>query len=100
MKKGWKIAIATAVAAIVGSIPYSHKKDEETGASVTQALLWSCTKKPDGDKQITIGLHIGSMPLPEVEPSEEILEACEETCPADAPEECSPESEETPAEVL
>ncbi len=90
MKKGWRIALATAATAIVGLIPYSYKKDEESGASVLQALLWSCTKKPDGEKQIIIGLHIGSMPLPKT-PAD---------CPEECPDECPPESEEASADIL
>ena len=92
MKKGWKIALATVAAAIVGSIPYSHKKDEETGASVTQALLWSCAKKPNGDKQIVIGLHLGSVPLPEAE--EDCTESCPEECLGECIETCAEEIEE------
>lgn len=34
MKKHWKIALATA--AVAGLIPYSHKKDKETGASALE----------------------------------------------------------------
>jgi len=93
MKKGWKIALATVAAAIVGSIPYSHKKDEETGASVTQALLWRCAKKPNGDKQIIIGLHLGAVPLPEAE--EDCTESCPEECLGECIETCTEETEET-----
>ena len=83
MKKHWKIALAAA--AVAGLIPYSHKKDKETGASVTQALLWSCVRKPNGDKNITIGLHVGKMPLPKA--PEEVLEPCfEDVIPVEAME--------------
>ena len=62
MKKFWKYALgATALASL---IPFSHKKDKETGASVTQALLWSYSKNPKGDKKFIFGLHLGSMPVP------------------------------------
>ncbi len=75
MKKFWKYAIG--VIAVAGLVPYSHKKDKETGASVTQALLWSCSKKPDGDKmntEVIIGLHLNKMPLPKAENDNEIVE--------------------------
>ena len=83
MKNFWKYAIGAI--AVAGLIPYSHKKDKETGASVTQALLWSCSKKPNGDKtdtQVIIGLHLNKMPLPTAEPDEEIVETVEETAEA------------------
>ncbi len=100
MKKHWKIAMAAV--AVAGLIPYSYKKDKESGASVLQALFWSCAKKPNGDKNITIGLHIGSMPLPKA--PEEVLEpyfedeAIEEV-PAEA-EEVPASAEEVPTEAL
>jgi hypothetical protein len=54
-------------------------------ASVTQALLWSCVRKPNGDKDITIGLHVGMMPLPKA--PEEVLEPCfEDVIPVEAVE--------------
>lgn len=62
MKKYWKIALAAV--AIGGLIPYYQKKDEETGASVMQALFWSYAKKPNGNTVVNIGLHLGKMPLP------------------------------------
>ena len=83
MKKCWKIALTAA--AVAGMIPYSRKKNEETGASVTQALLWSYIRKPDGDTQVNIGLHIGRIPLPgaieeatELRNEDETIEAIEE----------------------
>ena len=96
MKKCWKIALA--VATVAGLIPYSYKKDEESGASVLQALLWSCAKKPDGGTDISIGLHIGSMPLPKA--TADHPEACPEECSAECSEECHAESEEAPAEIF
>ena len=83
MKKFWKYAIGAI--AVAGLIPYSHKKDKETGASVTQALLWSCSKKPNGDKtdtQVIIGLHLNKMPLPKAEPGEEIAEEIDDAVEA------------------
>lgn len=77
MKSFWKFALAAV--AIGGLIPYSHKKDEETGATVTQALFWRCTKQPDGDTKILIGLHLDSMPLPETDVEVEVAEVdCDE----------------------
>lgn len=69
MKKIWKYALGAA--ALAGLVPYSHKKDKETGASVTQALLWSYSKDPRGEKKFLIGLHIGTMSVPKVEEVEE-----------------------------
>lgn len=102
MKKFWKYAIGAI--AVAGLIPYSHKKDEETGASVTQALLWSCSKKPNGDKtetQVIIGLHLNKMPLPKAEPDEEIVETAEETAEAaeDAVEEAVEAAEKVAGDI-
>ncbi|MBR4308063.1 MAG: hypothetical protein IKT58_00565 [Oscillospiraceae bacterium] len=68
MKKIWKFALATS--AIAGLIPFHFAKDEESGASVKQALLWSCVTKPNGDKTYYIGLHIGKMSVPKAEEEE------------------------------
>lgn len=101
MKKIWKFALAAT--ALAGLVPYSHKKDDETGASVTQALLWSCRKKPDGDKDIIIGLHLGSLPLPTAE-EEELIDVEEtpaeyEIVPVES-EDLPAEPEEVSAEIL
>ena len=102
MKNFWKYAIGAI--AVAGLIPYSHKKDKETGASVTQALLWSCSKKPNGDKtdtQVIIGLHLNKMPLPTAEPDEEIVETVEETAEAvEAAEDAVEEAVEAAEEVV
>ena len=66
MKKIWKFALA-ASAIVGGLIPYHCEKDEKTGASVKQALLWSCSTAPDGKKDYYIGLLIGKLPLPKAE---------------------------------
>ncbi len=96
MKKHWKIALAAV--AVAGLIPYSHKKDEESGAEVLQALLWSRTKKPDGDTRVIIGLHLGAMPLPKT--SDEDLESCFEDETTVEAEELPAEPEEACAEAL
>lgn len=96
MKKHWKIALAAV--AVAGLIPYSHKKDEESGAEVLQALLWSYTKKPDGDTQITIGLHVGDMPLPVA--CDDDVETCAEAEAVDTAAELPAEPEEVCAEAL
>ena len=69
MKKIWKFAIAASALA-GGLIPFRSVKDEKTGASVKQALLWSCSTAPDGKKDYYIGLLIGKLPLPEAEAAE------------------------------
>ncbi len=66
MKKIWKFAIAASALA-GGLIPFRSEKDEKTGASVKQALLWSCSQAPDGEKTYYIGLHIGKLPIPKAE---------------------------------
>ena len=100
MKKGWKIGL-TVAAVVAGLVPYYHKKDEETGASVQQALLWSRTKKPDGETTLTIGLHLGTMPLPKATEgsAEENTESTAEDV-AETVEEVLNETEEAAAEVL
>ena len=70
MKKIWKYALA-ASAIVGGLIPFHSEKDEKTGASVKQALLWSCSQAPDGEKTYYIGLHIGKRSLPKAEAVEE-----------------------------
>ena len=70
MKKIWKFAIAASALA-GGLIPFHSEKDEKTGASVKQALLWGCSKAPDGKKDYYIGLLIGKLPLPKAEAVEE-----------------------------
>lgn len=96
MKKHWKIALAAV--AVAGLIPYSHKKDEESGAEVLQALLWSYTKKPDGNTQVVIGLHTGAMTLPVA--SEEAEETCLNDGDVVAPEELPAEAEEASTQAL
>ncbi|MDE7220327.1 MAG: hypothetical protein K2O45_12015 [Oscillospiraceae bacterium] len=58
MKKFWKILGLGALA--VGLTPYKVEKNEETGESSYQALLWRITSAPgqNGDKR-EIGINLG-----------------------------------------
>ncbi|MBP3411828.1 MAG: hypothetical protein J6K89_01065 [Oscillospiraceae bacterium] len=100
MKKAWKIGIAAA-AFVAGLIPFYRKEDKETGASVQQALFWCRSKKPGGETSLSIGLHLGLMPLPgaDEEDTEALAEEIAEEV-TDTVEEALPEIEEIPAEVL
>ena len=84
MKKIWKFALAASF--IAGLIPFRSEKDEETGASVKQALLWSYEQTPDGQKNYYIGLNVGKRPLPKADAIEEpeVLPV-EEELPVEAP---------------
>lgn len=61
MKKFWKILGLGALA--VGLTPYKVEKNEETGESSYQALLWRATSKVDeaGEKQIGVNLGEGAL---------------------------------------
>lgn len=58
MKKFWKILGLGALA--VGLTPYKVEKNEETGESSYQALLWRITSTPgEGEKKWDIGINLG-----------------------------------------
>ena len=58
MKKFWKILGLGALA--VGLTPYKVEKNEETGESSYQALLWRITSTPgDGETKREIGINLG-----------------------------------------
>lgn len=61
MKKFWKILGLGALA--VGLTPYKVEKNEETGESSYQALLWRGTSRVDeaGEKQIGVNLGEGTL---------------------------------------
>lgn len=61
MKKFWKILGLGALA--VGLTPYKVEKNEETGESSYQALLWRGTSKVDeaGERQIGVNLGEGAL---------------------------------------
>lgn len=63
MKTFWKVLGAAALA--VGLTPYKVEKNEETGASSYQALLWRITSEPshaEGEtRQIGINLSEGTL---------------------------------------
>ena len=71
MKKKWAVALAALTAAV---IPYSRKKDPETGAEAIQALLWRYTRNGAGDTVLNIGLCLGKNVLPQERPAEEPAE--------------------------
>ena len=58
MKKFWKILGLGALA--VGLTPYKVEKNEETGESSYQALLWRITSAPgEGENKREIGINLG-----------------------------------------
>ena len=58
MKKFWKILGLGALA--VGLTPYKVEKNEETGESSYQALLWRITSAPgEGESKREIGINLG-----------------------------------------
>lgn len=58
MKAFWKVLGFAALAA--GLTPYKVDKDEETGESSYQALLWRITaNRSDGEKKWDIGVNLG-----------------------------------------
>ena len=68
------------LAALAAVVPFSHEKDEETGETKTQALLWNMTTRPGteeegGKRQITVNIGL---------PQQEICCCC---CDEDLPDE-------------
>ena len=58
MKKFWKILGLGALA--IGLTPYKVEKNEETGESSYQALLWRITSTPgEGENKREIGINLG-----------------------------------------
>lgn len=58
MKKFWKFLGLGALA--VGLTPYKVEKNEETGESSYQALLWRITSTPgEGENKRAIGINLG-----------------------------------------
>ena len=86
--KLWKVLGAAALAASV--IPYRVRRDEETGETRYQALLWQATRTPqEGDKDL-LDINIGLQKPQEDEPHLFSDELCVEYTGA-------PVTEEAPA---
>jgi hypothetical protein len=83
MKKKWAVALAALTAAV---IPYSRKKDPETGAVAIQALLWRYARNGAGDMVLTIGLCLGKNELPQERPAEKPVEDASGEAPEEVTE--------------
>ena len=58
--KFWKVLSAAAL--VAGLAPYKVEKDEETGKTTYQALLWrGSTSEKDGEKHFGIDLAEGTL---------------------------------------